>query len=143
MLNVMRKHAYSWLVRVILFLIVIVFAFWGLGGGRFFEQVHPVATFNGQEIMASEVDLEADRLRRILQNTYGANAASLLRSMNLRQQALERIIEHRLISNEAQRMGLEINDETLQKNIAENQAFQEDGHFDVARYQEVLRANDL
>ena len=59
MLNVMRKHAYSWLVRVILFLIVVVFAFWGLGGGRFFEQVHPVATFNGQEIMASEVDQEA------------------------------------------------------------------------------------
>ena len=31
MLDLMRRHAYSWTTRVLLGLIVVVFMFWGLG----------------------------------------------------------------------------------------------------------------
>jgi peptidyl-prolyl cis-trans isomerase D len=39
MLNVMRKHAGSWMIKVILFAIVIVFVFWGVGSFR--SRRHP------------------------------------------------------------------------------------------------------
>src|SRR5262249_2603739 len=41
MLDLMRRHAYSWTTRILLGLITVVFIFWGLGSGLF-RQVHPV-----------------------------------------------------------------------------------------------------
>ena len=87
MLNAMRKHAYSWTIRIILGLILLVFVFWGIGSGRF-TQVRPLATVNGQTITADQVNHEAERLRRELQQVYGPAAATILKASNLRQQAL-------------------------------------------------------
>ena len=142
MLNLMRKHAYSWTIRVILFLILLVFVFWGIGSGRF-TQIRPLATVNGQTITADEVNREAQRLRRELQQVYGSAAATFLKSANLRQQALDRIIEDRLITLEANRIGLVISDEALRQTIAGTRAFQVGGQFDFRTYEDVLRANDL
>jgi peptidyl-prolyl cis-trans isomerase D len=82
MLNAMRKHAYSWGIRIILGLIVVVFAFWGVGAG-FFSQVKPVATVDGQKILADEVQRQADVMRRSFQNMYGPQAVEVLKHMNL------------------------------------------------------------
>src|SRR5271166_1299400 len=142
MLNVMRKHAYSWAVRTVLILLAIVLTFWGIGSG-FFSQQHPIGAVNGQKILAVEVDRETEQMRRQLQNAYGANAATVLKGINLRREALDRIIELRLVLAEAARLGLKINDEELQQAISTTPAFQLDGHFDLATYQDVLRANNL
>ncbi|MFZ0889878.1 MAG: SurA N-terminal domain-containing protein [Candidatus Binataceae bacterium] len=142
MLNVMRRHAYSWMVRVILFLIILVFAFWGMSGG-FFSQVKQVAKVDGQTILADEVDHEATQLRRTLQQIYGPNTPEVLKHVNLRQEALGQIIENHLIQREAQHLGLEVNDAELKRRIESNQSFQIDGQFDFATYQAVLRDNDM
>jgi peptidyl-prolyl cis-trans isomerase D len=142
MLNVMRKHAYSWGIRVILGLILLVFVFWGIGSGRF-NQIKPLATVDGQTITADEVNHETERLRRQMQQVYGAAAATILKVSNLRQQALERLIEDQLIAREANRIGLVVSDEALRQTIESTRAFQVDGHFDFRTYQEVLQANDL
>ena len=53
MLNTLRKNAGSWMIKVLLFAIVIVFIFWGVGtfreqrGGR-------IALVNGQTITYDE-----------------------------------------------------------------------------------------
>ena len=143
MLTVMRKYAYSWAIRTILFLIFVVFAFWGIGSSDYFSQIRPVATVNGQKILSDEVNREAERLRKSLNQAYGPSAAEILRGANLRQQALQRIIENRLIAKEAQRIGLEIGEETLRRTITSNTAFQFGGQFDFPTYQDVLRSNDL
>src|ERR1700751_5895540 len=82
MLNAMRKHAYSWGIRIILGLIVVVFAFWGIGSG-FLEQVHPVAPVDGDKILADEVQRQAEVMRRSFQNMYGPQGAELLKHINL------------------------------------------------------------
>ena len=142
MLNVMRKHAYSWGIRVILGLILLVFVFWGIGSGRF-NQIKPLATVDGQTITFDQVNQESERLRRQMQQVYGAAAATILKVSNLRQQALERLIEDQLLAREANRIGLVVSDEALRKTIENTRAFQVDGHFDFRTYEEVLRANDL
>ncbi len=104
MLNAMRKHAYSWGIRIILGLIVVVFAFWGVGSG-FFNQVHPVATVDGDKILADEVQRQAEVMRRTFTNMYGAQATELLKHINLREQALDQVIDQRLVAREAQPPG--------------------------------------
>lgn len=138
----MRRHAYSWTTRVVLGFLAVIFMFWGVGTGLF-SQVHPVATVNGKRILAAEVDREAQNLRQQLQQMYGANAAQLLRNMNLRQEALDRIIENRLSAEEARHIGIRISDDALQQEVAGQRAFQVDGQFSFEQYQGVLRSNNL
>jgi len=138
MLDLMRRHAYSWVTRAILILITIVFGFWGIGTGLF-AHVHPVATVDGNQILAGDVDKESEQLRQILQQMYGANASAVIRGMNLRQEALDRIIENHLISLEARHLGIHVSDAELQRKIATMPGFQSNGQFDFQQYQEVLR----
>lgn len=142
MLNAMRKHAYSWGIRIILGLIVVVFAFWGVGSG-FFNQVHPVATVDGNKILADEVQRQAEVMRRSFQNMYGPQAIELLKHINIREQALEQIINQRLVDREANRLGLRVSNEDLRSTIAAERAFQVGGQFDVQTYEAVLGENNL
>jgi peptidyl-prolyl cis-trans isomerase D len=142
MLELMRRHAYSWGIKVLLGFIAVVMTFWGIGTG-FFNQVHPVATVDGTRILPDEIDQEANRLRQTIQNMYGANATAVLKSMNLRQEALDRIIENRLIANEARHLGVQISNQALEDQIETQKAFQVDGRFDFRSYQEVLRENGM
>ncbi len=142
MLNAMRKHAYSWGIRIILGLIVVVFAFWGVGSG-FFNQVHPVATVDGDKILADEVQRQAEVMRRTFTNMYGSEATELLKHINLREQALDQVINQRLVARQANRLGLQVSNEDLRDSIAAERAFQVGGQFDVETYEAVLRENGM
>ncbi len=142
MLNAMRKYAYSWGIRILLGLITGVFIFWGIGNGLF-SQVKPVASVDGQKILADEVQRQADLMRRSFQNMYGPQAAELLKHMNLQEQALDQIINERLGQREARRLGLRISNQELRRTIAAERAFQIDGRFDVQNYEAVLAENNM
>jgi len=138
----MRKHAYSWTIRIVLGVITVVFVFWGIGTGLF-NQVHPVATVDGQRILADQLDRESQELRRSLTNMYGAQAAEFLRRLNINEMALERIIERQLVLRQAKRLGLRVSDADLRAFIETNRNFQRDGRFDLLTYEAVLRESDL
>ncbi|MGO9602438.1 MAG: SurA N-terminal domain-containing protein [Candidatus Binataceae bacterium] len=142
MLEAMRRHAYSWVTRVLLGFIVLVFMFWGIGSGLF-NQVHPIATIDGQRILADQVDTEARQLRDTIQSMYGQNAPAVLKSMNLREEALDRIIENHLIAQEARRLGIQVSTQALEQKIAAQKGFQVDGQFDFQAYQEILRDHGM
>ncbi len=142
MLSLMRKHAYSWTVRVVLFLLVVVFVFWGIGSGLF-SRIRPLAIVNGHKILALELNQEVDQIRRAAQEKYGANAAAMLKGIDLRQYALSQIIDRTLVEDEARRLGLRVSDARLRRAIAQAPAFQVNGSFDFAAYQRVLRASGL
>jgi len=143
MLEGIRRYQYSWQVQVPFAVLALVMAFWGFGGGGLFGRIHPVATINGNQILGDQVDREATQLRQVLQQMYGANATNVMKGINLRQEALERLIEGQLISEEARHLGISISDEALQQKIATTPAFQRDGQFDFETYQELLRNNNL
>ena len=143
MLEGIRRYQYSWQVQVTFAFLALIMAFWGFGGGGLFNTVHPVATVNGRQILGDQVDRAAANMRQTLQQMYGADAASILKTINLRQEAVDRLIEQQLIGEEARHLGITISDEALQEKIAKEPAFQRDGQFDFATYQEVLRENNL
>ena len=157
MLHVFRRHSYSWGTRVLLLLLGGVFAlfFGSWGAASYFTRVSPAAqvgcytyfhlfTMPGcQTITPDQVDSTTVDLRREIQNTYGQESPQMLQSNNLRQMALEQLVDQTLINREAGRLGLRISDDELARAIASQTAFQSNGRFDVQRYNEVLRRNDL
>jgi peptidyl-prolyl cis-trans isomerase D len=142
MLNSMRKHAYSWGIRIVLGLITIVFVFWGIGAGLF-NQVKPVAWVDGNKILADDVQHQAELMRRSFQNMYGPQAAELLKHINVQDQALEQIINERVGLREARLLGLTVSNEDLRQSIAAERAFQVGGQFDMQTYEAVLAQNDM
>ena len=143
MLEGIRRYQYSWQVQVPFAILAIIMAFWGFGGGGLFGSIHPIATVNGQKILGDQVDREAEQLRAAVQQIYGANAQAVLKNINIRQEAVERLIEEQLIGDEARHLGISISDVALQDKITKETAFQRDGQFDFDTYQDVLRANNL
>ncbi len=143
MLEGIRRYQYSWQVQVTFAFLAITMAFWGFGGGGLFSTVHPVATVDGRQILGDQVDREATNLRQAVQQMYGAAAPSVLKSINIRQEAVERLIEQQLIGEEARHLGISISDAALQDKIAKEPVFQRDGQFDLQTYQDVLRDNNL
>ena len=142
MLEGIRRYQYSWQVKVTFGFLVLTMTFWGLGSGLF-GNIHPIATVNGQKILGDQVDREANQLRATVQQIYGANAQAVLKNINIRQEAVERLIEEQLIGDEARHLGISISDVALQDKIAKETAFQRGGQFDFDTYQDVLRANNL
>ena len=143
MLEGIRRYQYSWQVQVTFAFLALIMAFWGFGGGGLFNTVHPIATVNGRQILGDQVDREATQLRQAVQQMYGASAPAVLKSINIRQEAVDRLIEQQLIGEEARHLGISISDEALQDKIAKEPVFQRDGQFDFDTYQDVLRNNNL
>ena len=143
MLEGIRRYQYSWQVQVTFAFLALIMAFWGFGGGGLFNTVHPIATVNGRQILGDQVDREATQLRQAVQQMYGASAPAVLKSINIRQEAVDRLIEQQLIGEEARHLGISISDEALQDRIAKEPVFQRDGQFDFDTYQDVLRTNNL
>ncbi len=143
MLQAFRKYAYSWTIRVLLLILGGIFTFFFGGLGSYFARVRPVATVDGQRILSDQIDQEVIKVRNAITNRYGQNAGTMLEGLNLRQMAVDELIQQILIAKEAHRLGLQISDENLEKVIESQTAFQLGGRFDVMQYQNVLRSNEM
>lgn len=143
MLNLMRKHAGSWMIKIILFIIVVVFVFLGVGNMRS-RNATIVADING-EVITLEVYRRAyyqllDNYRRI----YGAQLNDeMLKLLRPNEMALEQLIQRVLMSQEADRLEMEVGEAELKASIHQIPAFQNNGKFDYQRYQSVLAQNNI
>lgn len=143
MLNLMRKHAGSWMIKVILFAIVVVFVFWGVGSFTSRNQTQ-VADING-EIISVETYRQAyyqllDNFRRL----YGDQLNDdLLKMLQPGQQALDNLISKILVLQESERLGIDVNEQELADAIQAIPAFQNNGVFDYQRYQQLLSLNKM
>lgn len=138
MLGLMRKHARSWIIKVALFAIVVVFIFWG-GYSYTERKASRVAVVNGSSISIQEYQQAyqnlVEQMRRRLGEQYSSELAEAL---NLKEQALNRLINRRLLLAEAQRLNLQVTQKELQDAISSYPAFQTEGRFDPGRYRSIL-----
>jgi peptidyl-prolyl cis-trans isomerase D len=142
MLDMIRRHAYSWTIRAVVIVLIAVFAFWGVGTGLF-SRVKAVATVDGHQILTKDIDQQAEHIRNRIQQAYGARAAQLLAHFNVREEALDQLIDQQLVLDEARQLGLRIGNAELEQAISSQRAFQVNGRFNFRTYREVLRANGL
>lgn len=143
MLYLMRKHAGSWMIKIILFAIVVVFVFWGVGSMRS-RKATQVADVNGDIITQQDYRQAYYRLidnyRRIYGDQYND---ALLKMLHPDETALDQLINKALMNQEAERLGLEVSKEAVAEAIRSIPAFQNNGTFDYQRYSLLLAQNNL
>lgn len=132
-------------VQGILGLIVLTFAFFGVesylgNGGK--EQ--PLAEVAGQPISRPEFDNELRQQQDRMRASLGGQAdLETLNSPAVRAQVLESLINRRLLAQFARDQHLAVPDQQLQAVIAKLPAFQEDGQFSKARYEQMLASQGM
>ncbi|NIS63088.1 MAG: hypothetical protein GTO13_21050, partial [Proteobacteria bacterium] len=142
MLKYMRTHATSWIIKVGLFFIIVVFAFyfgWGRIRGRY-QGV--VAEVNGQLISTRDLNERYQNLLALYRDRFrGQLSDETIRAFGLKQQALNELINDILLYQEALRMNFRVSPEELRKSIQSSPIFQVNGKFNKGRYLRILSVN--
>ena len=143
MLNVMRKHAGSWMIKFILGAVVLAFIPFGYGIYQDRRDIE-VASVNGDPILYDEYNRVYNNLVVQMRQQFGdALNEETIKMLNLRQQAMNRLVEERLLLSEARRLNLKVSEQELAESIAGIEAFQTAGVFDPMRYAFILERNRL
>jgi peptidyl-prolyl cis-trans isomerase D len=138
MLSVMRKHAGSWMIKVILFAIVIVFVFWGVGSFRS-RQASKVVTINGQVIHVADYQRAYENLLNQYRQQFGSRLNDkMIEMLQIKRQVLNQLIDRTLLLQEAKKLGLHVTDEEVAASITRSPVFQSNGRFDDRRYRAIL-----
>ena len=143
MLNVMRKYATSWLIKILLGAIVVVFVLWGVGSYRS-QRASRIALVNGEPITIAEYKETYGRILQQMRQQFGNNLNDdMIKMFNLKGQALDQLINKRLLLDEAKRLDFRVTDDELAQTISRIGAFQSAGAFDTRLYHNVLNLNRL
>ena len=143
MLSLMRKHATSWLIKIILGAIVVVFVLWGVGSWTS-QRSGMIATVNGEMITVEDYRAAYKRLIEQVRQSFGNNLNDeLIKTLQLEKQALNQLIDNTLMRQAASELEMRVSDEELSQSIRNISAFQTAGVFDPRLYQGVLNRNDL
>jgi peptidyl-prolyl cis-trans isomerase D len=137
-LSLMRKHAKSWLIKVTIGLIAIVFIFYFGFSPRGRKGVK-VASVNGEPISEMEYDETYNRLFENLQRQYrDAWTEDLIKMLDIKNMALDSLVKQKLINQEARKIGLDVTEKEIQEEILAYPYFQTNGRFDERRYNAFL-----
>ncbi len=138
MLRLMRKQAGSWVIKILLGAIVIVFVFWGVGSFRS-QRGGRVALVNGDQITLDEYREAYNNLIEQLRRRFGNNLdEDMLKQLQVKRQALNQLIDNKLLIQEAKRLKFRVSEKELADAISNFTAFQRAGMFDRNLYANVL-----
>ncbi|MHB1186668.1 SurA N-terminal domain-containing protein [Thiobacillus sp.] len=143
MLEAIRKHAKGWLAKVILALIAVTFALFGLdsymSGDRSGGVVAEVGDVGiSSEELTREIQGQSDRMREALGPAYDP---AVIESADFRKRVLDSLIERKALLQEAQKLKFLAPDAYIASVLGQIPSFQQDGVFSQQRYEAVLRQN--
>ncbi len=131
-------------VQIVLALIVLPFAFWGVDSYRKGGGAEPLAKVNGEKISPQEFDnalrQQQDRMRESMGDKYDQ---AIFDKPETRNSILENLVTQRLLISQARTAGLTVNEEHLAQIITGIEAFQQDGKFDKQRYVVALSKQNM
>ncbi|MFZ2288499.1 MAG: SurA N-terminal domain-containing protein [Halopseudomonas yangmingensis] len=145
MLQNMRDNAQSWVAKVIVGVIVLVFALTGWESiSRFTSDAQKAAEVNGNVISRTELDqavsIQRGQLYRQLQQLGDGNFdPGMIDEARLRESVLDGMVERALLISAADDAGLYISDSMIDQLILATPDFQVDGRFDAGRFDVVIR----
>jgi len=139
MLDFMRRHAQSWMIKVALGAVVVVFIFWGIWNPREGRE-RDLVKIGNQTITITEARNYYQNLRERFQSIYGERfTEEMAKKLGLKERAVKDLIHKALLLQEAERLGLTVMPEELQSSIQNHPAFQKEGAFDQATYLRALQ----
>jgi peptidyl-prolyl cis-trans isomerase D len=142
-LEAIRKHAKGWLAKVILALIAITFALFGVDSymkgdksGGMVAEVGKVGI--SSEELTREIQAQGDRMREALGPAFDP---TIIETADFRKQVLDSLIERKALLQEARKLKMLAPDAYIASVLGQIPAFQQDGAFSQQRYEAVLRQN--
>ena len=138
MLRMMRKNAKSWVVKFIFAVLIIVFSFWGVGSMTA-KKMTVAATVDGKVIERRALDKTFREVwQRYEKRSRGRFNPNEEQIRQLKREALDNLINRRLLLDQAAALGLDVTPEELRRKIAELPAFQHNGRFNPELYRRAL-----
>jgi peptidyl-prolyl cis-trans isomerase D len=139
MFDLVTKH--KRIVQIILALLVVPFAIWGIESYRFAGGARDaVASVDGMQISQREFGEELRRQQEQLRQIFrGQIDPAALDTPEARRVLLDSLISQRVVGREAIRSNIGVTDEMLYEAIAANQNFHVGGKFDKGQYEQLLR----
>lgn len=134
----MRDGSEGILAKVIIGLIIIVFALFGFGSiTTFLAPVPKVATVNGVEIAQGEMEFAVERNRRLL--LARGIPVDQINEDELRNNVLDGLISRSLLAQAADGFNLHYSDAAIDADIVATEMFQLGGTFNPDQFQNVIR----
>ena len=139
LLQKIRDYVKGWFAYVIVGLLIIPFAVWGInyyfeGGGS-----TDVAVVDGSKITQQEYQRAYQQQRQRMQAMLGTMDPALLEGLNLKQQALQQLVNERVLNQAARHQGFRISDQQLHDAVISLPVFQQGNGFDPELYDRLLR----
>ena len=142
MLENIRQASQTWLAKLILAVITVPFALWGIE-----SYVRPtagqdtIATVGKEKVTSAEFN---DALRGQLEQfkrQFGGNIdASIMDTPDMRKSILDNLVDQKLFAEAAKTSGVKISDAALRDRISTESAFLDQGKFVSSRYETFLKA---
>ena len=144
MLDAIRQHTTGWIAKLILALITIPFALFGIDS--YFNDSSSnaaIAKVNGEKISVQEYSNSVKNARDRLMSEGQKIDPALLDSPLLKQSVLDSLIARRLVRAEISKANFKISDDVLNQHILGMPEFQQDGKFSEDIYHKTLAQNKL
>lgn len=143
MLEAIRKQAHGWLAKVILGLIAVTFALFGIESYMSGDRRGGLAAEVGdvgitRDELAREIQAQTERMRETLGPGFDPAVAE---TADFRRGVLESLIERKALLQSAQALKIVTPDAYVAAVLGQIPAFQEDGKFSPQRYEAILRQN--
>ncbi len=144
MLQLIRDRAQGIVIWVIVGLIIITFALFGLSSYLSDSTSTSVATVNGAEIAPAEFQRAYQNYQQRLQQTLGKKyRPELFNESKIKKQVLKLLIQQKLSNQELDRAGYYAAPNQILNRIAGMTVFQEDGKFSPERYKQLLESQGV
>ena len=144
MLQGIRDRAHGFIAWIVVILICIPFALWGVHEYLGPDPNVAVAEVDGEEIPLFDYQRALQAARTSLERRFpGQDASRLFGEPLIRGQALDGLVRERLIGRAAEDAGFAISDEQLADTIRAVPAFRRDGRFSAEEYSFALRRSGV
>jgi len=129
MLDLIRKKKKSLIIKVVFYLIIgafvgTIFLVWGKGSDKAQSDGNVAVTINGSQVSYDDYQTSYSNLYNLYRSVYKEQfTPALEKQLNLRQQALDSLIDQTLLLEEGKRLGIRVSKQELVDSIAAIDAF--------------------
>ncbi len=143
MLEYLRKRAQSIVIQAIVVMIALVFIFWGVGTNLMNKQEAAIVV-DDEEVSFQQFQQAYDQAYTRLAEQFGGTVPKgLAETLNIKQQVISQLTQEALLRQGGLEMGVMVSSREIQEQIENMIQFQDNGSFDIERYQTILASNRL
>ena len=145
MMESLRNAAKGWVAKVLIGLLAVSFAVWGIADVFRGRTGTALATVGEQEIPAARFDRAfQDYLQNLSRQTGQGITPEQARALGLDKAVLDSLIQQAALDDQARKLKLGVSDTYLAQDLMKDPAFQNSqGVFDAERFKQLLAQNSL